>query len=85
VEPAPWIRTCVPHIKGSILSAYFRRFIIHTVHILQHDSAVTGFLPGGELCVASPTLFQNNLARQRYRSESIEAGNKQLKHSFREI
>jgi hypothetical protein len=37
--------------------------IIQTVHILQHDSAVTGSLPKGDVCMGIPNLLPNNLAR----------------------
>jgi hypothetical protein len=38
--------------------------IIQTVHILQHDSAVTGSLPEGDILHGNPNLLPNNIARQ---------------------
>jgi hypothetical protein len=44
--------------------AKVRHFIIQTVHILQHYSAVTGSLPEGDIMHGNPNLLPNNLARQ---------------------
>ncbi len=38
--------------------------IIQTVHILQHDSSVTGSLPEGDIFAWESRLLPNNLARQ---------------------
>jgi hypothetical protein len=38
--------------------------IIQTVHILQHDSAVTGSLPNGEFLHGQPNVLPINLAWQ---------------------
>ncbi len=38
--------------------------IIQTVHILQHDSAVTGPLPDGEFLHGQPNVLPINLAWQ---------------------
>jgi hypothetical protein len=35
--------------------------IIHTVHILQYDSAVTDSLPEGDILHGNPTYFQITL------------------------
>ncbi len=35
--------------------------IIQTVHILQHDRAVTGSLPEGDILHGNPTYFQITL------------------------
>ncbi len=36
-----------------------------TVHILQHDSAVTGSLPEGDICIGIPNLLPNHLVRKK--------------------
>jgi hypothetical protein len=56
--------------------AYLRRFIIQTVHILQHNSAVIIPMPRGELCVADLNLLPISQAQQYYlyTSVPIEAG-----------
>jgi hypothetical protein len=45
--------------------------IIQTVHILQHDSAVTGSLPERDIFAWESRLLPNNLARQKYRYISV--------------
>ncbi len=47
------------------LNVYQRKLgtiIIQTVHILQHDSAVTGSLPDGEFLHGQPNVLRINLA-----------------------
>jgi hypothetical protein len=59
-------RTYALHIRGSTaqyLNVRKRKLgtiIIQTVHIVQHDSAVTGSLPNGEFLHGNPMYFQLN-------------------------
>jgi hypothetical protein len=58
-------RTCVPctvHTRGS--NGPVGTIIIQTVHILQHDSAVTGSLPHGEFLHGQPNVLPISLAWQ---------------------
>ncbi len=53
-------------LKAQYLNVRQRKLgtiIIQTVHILQHDSAVTGSLPEGDIFAWVSHLLPNNLAR----------------------
>ena len=55
----------MPHTSVALMAQYLNvrqrklgTIIIQTVHILQHDSAVTGSLPEGNSCLGIPSYFQ---------------------------
>ncbi len=72
VEESPSVpngtHTYALHIRGSNSPVFECRqhklgtIIIQTVHILQHDSAVTGSLPDGEFLHGQPNVLPINLA-----------------------
>ncbi len=63
----------MPSTLGTLTAQYLNvrqrklgTIIIQTVHILQHDSAVTGSLPDGDFLHGQPNIFPINLAWQSY-------------------
>jgi hypothetical protein len=70
----------LPHATVALTAQYLNvrqrklgTIIIQTVHILQHESAVTDSLPEGEFVHGHSNLLPNDFARQKYRytSESV--------------
>jgi hypothetical protein len=64
----------MPHATVALAAKYLKvcqyklgTIIIQTVHILQHESAVTDCLPEREFVHGHSNLLPNDLARQKYR------------------
>ncbi len=54
LEPMPFTSEALTAHYLNVSQHKLGTIIIQTVHILQHDNAVTGSLPDGEFCLDNP-------------------------------
>ncbi len=64
LEPMPCTSEALTAQYPNVRQRKLGTFIIQTVHILQHDSAVTDSLPDGEFLHGQPNVLPINLAWQ---------------------
>jgi hypothetical protein len=64
LEPMPCTSEALAAQYLNVRQRKLGTIIIQTVHILQHDSAVTGSLPNGEFLHGQPNVLPINLAWQ---------------------
>ena len=64
LEPMPCTSEALTAQYLNVRQRKLGTIIIQTVHILQHDSAVTGSLPDGEFLHGQPNVLPNTLAWQ---------------------
>jgi hypothetical protein len=64
LEPMPCTSEALTAQYLNVRQRKLGTIIIQTVHILQHDSAVTGSLPNGEFLHGKPNVLPINLAWQ---------------------